>query len=72
MKRQKLTAESSNVVSVGYDETSRVLEIEFTRRAVYQYVDVPPAIYEGLLAADSPGKYLNANVRGFRYEKVSG
>ena len=69
MKRQSIT--SSNIAEVGYDENSRVLEVQFTGGIVYQYFDVPPQIYAEMMQAGSAGQYLNANIKGnFRYARV--
>ena len=46
-----------------------VLEIEFLSGAVYQYYDVPQSIYDGLMAADSHGKFL-ATYISYRYTQV--
>jgi len=63
--------ESSNIESIGYDSKSQTLEIEFLNGSVYQYFDVPQHIYDGLISADSHGKYLAANIKGYyRYSKV--
>ena len=48
---------SSTIFSAGYDPT-RVLEIEFRNHRLYRYLDVPPEVYAGLRAADSPGRVL--------------
>jgi hypothetical protein len=58
---------------VGYDDEQRVLEIEFTNGAVYQYSDVPPEVYSGLMAAESHGRYFNQHVRsaGYRYQRMN-
>lgn len=62
---------SSNVASVGYDDATQTLEVEFHGGAVYQYFDVPRAVFDGLLAADSPGGFMHEQVRGvFRYARV--
>lgn len=62
---------SSNVASVGYDEDSSTLEVEFNNGAVYQYFDVSKSVYEGLIGADSVGSYLASHVKGnYRYSKV--
>lgn len=62
---------SSNIASIGYDESSSTLEIEFSNNAVYQYFDVPAHIYESLMYADSHGLYFAQNIKGFyRYSKV--
>ena len=62
--------ESSNLVGVGYDPATTTLEIEFTNGAVYQYFDVPQAVYEALMATDSKGRYLASNIKGvYRYAR---
>lgn len=69
MKREHV--ESSNIESIGYDSNSQTLEIEFLNGSIYQYFDVPMNIHEGLLNADSQGKYLAHSIKGnFRYSKV--
>lgn len=70
MERQYVS--SSNIASIGYDNENMVLEIEFLSGAVYQYYDVPQSIYDGLMAADSHGKYLAAYIKkgGYRYAQI--
>lgn len=48
---------SSSITSAGYDYATETLEIEFPN-GVYQYQGVPSAIYQGLIAAESAGKYF--------------
>ncbi len=62
---------SSTVASVGYEQQSATLEVEFLDGAVYQYFDVPEAEFEGLRDAGSVGGYLNTNIKGrYRYARV--
>lgn len=62
---------SSNVESVGYDEDSGTLEVEFKNGTLYQYFDVPQGTYDGLVSADSVGGYLAANIKGvYRYSRA--
>lgn len=62
---------SSNIASIGYDEASSTLEIEFLNHSIYQYFDVPQHIYQELMNADSRGQYLAQNIKGvYRYSKV--
>ena len=61
MHREPVT--SSNISSVGYDESTQTLEIEFTSGTVYQYFGVAPKIYKEIMSADSPGKYFNENIK---------
>jgi KTSC domain-containing protein len=58
--------------SVGYDATTRTLEAEFTSGAIYQYYDVPAEVHDGLLTAESHGRYFNAHIRDhYRYNRVT-
>jgi hypothetical protein len=67
MNRQPVS--SSNLRSVGWEDS--VLEIEFLDGSIYQYFDVPEAVYVGLIQAESAGRYFWANVRGaYRYARV--
>lgn len=62
---------SSSIRSVGYDAASETLEIEFTGTGVYQYLSVPQFMWERLMAADSMGKFFNAEIKNaFACEKV--
>ena len=62
---------SSDIASIGYDAQSNVLEVEFLNGAVYQYYQVPQAVYEGLMNANSHGGYLAAHVKGvYQYRRV--
>jgi hypothetical protein len=67
----RIPVDSSNITSIGYDEDSSTLEIEFHSGAVYQYFDVSFGVYEGLMEASSKGQYLAQNIKGhYRYVKV--
>ena len=69
MERESVS--SSNIASIGYEENSETLEIEFLNGGLYQYFDVPMSVYKELMAADSHGKFLAASVKGnYRYSKV--
>jgi hypothetical protein len=54
---------SSAISSVGYDERSSVLEVEFQSGAVYDYFDVPPKVYKALLKAPSKGNFVSRRIR---------
>lgn len=69
MERAPVT--SSNVVSIGYDESSETLEVEFTNGNVYQYYNVPNFLFERLIASDSKGKFINAEIKhAYSYSKM--
>ena len=61
MERQYF--ESSNIKSVGFDESTSVLEVEFNNCVVWQYYDVPEYIWHEFLNAESKGKFFNANIK---------
>jgi hypothetical protein len=68
---ERIQVESSNISSIGFDEDSNTLEIEFHNGAVYQYFDVPLNVYEGIRDADSKGKYFAQHIKGyFRFVKI--
>lgn len=70
---QRQPVRSSNVASVGYDPTSRVLEVEFHSGGVYRYLNVPEGAYQALLSAPSVGSYLNAKIKDrYRFRKIAG
>lgn len=54
---------SSAISSVGYDERSAVLEVEFRSGAVYDYFKVPEKVYRDLLKAPSKGSFVSRRVR---------
>lgn len=69
MKRTPV--DSSQIASIGYDAEEKVLEVEFNNKAVYAYSDVPKAVFDELLLADSVGKTFNATVRNqYDYERI--
>jgi hypothetical protein len=62
---------STNVAGIGYSRHLRALEIEFTRGAIYRFLDVPHDIYTGLLASKSKGHFINHRIRGrYRFVRV--
>ena len=54
---------SKDIAIIGYDNSSRILEIAFRSGGVYQYSKVPSNIYQELLAAESHGLYFNEKIK---------
>ncbi|MBN8749575.1 KTSC domain protein [Xylophilus ampelinus] len=54
---------SSTIVSIGYDEPSQTLEVEFKQGAVYQYYNVSQELFDQLLQAPSKGQFLHYNIK---------
>jgi hypothetical protein len=68
----RVSVNSTMLRSVGYDATTRTLQVEFNSGVIYQYYDVPAEVYERLIAADSHGRYFNAHVRDqYRYDRMT-
>jgi hypothetical protein len=54
---------SSNILSVGYDEPSQTLEVEFSNGTIYQYYNVGRNLFEQFMEAASKGQFLNTYIR---------
>lgn len=54
---------SSNVCSIGYDQASETLEVEFMNGSVYQYYNIPINLYEQFMMSGSKGQFLNVYIR---------
>lgn len=68
---QRQAVESISIRSLGYDPEEEVLEVEFQSGGVYQYLGVPPSVYEGMLVARSKGRYFGEFVRSrYPYERI--
>lgn len=66
-----LTSDSSCIASVSYAPGTRTLDVHFKNGAVYRYFDVPPAIYDDMVAAPSKGRCFHRAVRGaFAYQRI--
>jgi hypothetical protein len=62
---------SSGVVSVGYDDWSKTLEIEFPGGAICDYAHVPEVLYRDLLEAESKGRFVNLYIKPyFEHEAI--
>ena len=72
MLPEMISVSSSNVSSVGYDDTSQTLYVQFHTGAVYIYKGVPRHEFEGLQDASSVGSYLHRNIKGvYPYERIA-
>jgi XTP/dITP diphosphohydrolase len=68
---QRIPVESSDIVSIGYDEREQVLEVEFQGGRVYQYRGVEPDVHRHFMRADSHGQYFNSFINNrYKYKKV--
>jgi len=60
MERKRVN--SSKLRSVGYDEKTQTLEIEFSNGQVYQYVKVYPEVYRRFVAAPNPTAFYDDKI----------
>jgi hypothetical protein len=59
---------SSNVRSIGYE--NGVLEVHF-HDSVYQYLNVPPSVFDAFLSAESKGRFVHRYLKGvYRYKRL--
>ena len=59
----KQSVASTNLMSVGYDERTQTLEVEFLNGRVYQYYGVPDNMHDQLMRASSKGRFFNTYIR---------
>jgi len=65
------TVASTTVTSIGYDEPTQTLEVEFSSGSIYQYYNITAFLYEQLMQAPSKGQFLHANIRNaYPYSRV--
>jgi hypothetical protein len=61
---KRVSVQSSNLSSVGYDPNTMILEIEFHDRRIYQFSEVPASCFSGLMNAPSLGKFFARHIKG--------
>ena len=54
-----------------YNEVERRLRLGLRSEEVYDFLQVPPEVYQRLLATDSKGRYFNEHIRNrFPYRRL--
>ncbi len=61
MERQPVT--SSHIISIGYDETTQTLEVEFTNEKTFQYFNVPKTVYDNFINSESKGRFFRLSIK---------
>ena len=59
---------SSHIVSVGYDEQTHTLHVDFHSGA-YEFEDVPREVHQDFLRAPSKGSFFHSVIKGRYREK---
>jgi hypothetical protein len=63
--------ESEALAAAGYDAATRTLRLRFEHGGLYDYFDVPPDVYEGLLSDDNPWTTWGDHIRAsYDYERL--
>ena len=57
------SVDSSSIAAIGYNAAERALWVQFVSGRIYRYDDVPKAVYEAFLRAESKGRYFNGAIR---------
>lgn len=62
---------STVVAYFNYDVARRALRVRFVSGLVYEYLDVPPEVFEAMKLSRSKGTYLNQNIKGnYEFKKI--
>lgn len=68
---ERTLVEDKVLVSIGYDAEQRVLELEFPKGKVYQYLDVPPELHAWLVRSHDKRSLFRNKIDGvFEYRRV--
>lgn len=62
---RKCSLHSSAINSVSYDDSTRILTIEFKGNREYDYPDVPEEHFRGIVSAESAGRYFNQFIKSY-------
>jgi hypothetical protein len=55
--------ESSNIKAIGYDQTTKVLRVEFHKSGTYNFHGIEPEKHAALMASDSKGTHFQRHIR---------
>lgn len=63
---------SSSIAAAGYDREHNALRLRYVGGATYDYLDVPPEVFNDLLNAPSKGQFVNGHIKPrFAYRRVN-
>jgi hypothetical protein len=68
---ERTPVEDKVLVSIGYDAVERVLEIEFPKAKVYQYLDVSPELHAWLVRSHDKHSLFRHKIDGvYEFRRV--
>ena len=63
--------ESEALAAIGYDAAARTLRLRFEHGGLYDYFDVPPHVYQGLLTDEHPWTTWGEHIKSsYRYARL--
>ena len=68
---KRISVESSNLRSIGYDVDAGKLEVEFKGGEVYEYSRISPQVWDNFLSASSKGKFFALYLRSLGGRRIS-
>lgn len=69
---EHLLVKSSALLSVGYEDSTQILQVRFKDGRVYEYEQVPPIFYMEMMTAPSIGRYFFENIAAsFPYRSIT-
>lgn len=60
---QMISVSSSAISAVGYEPSTRQMQIRFKQGRTYTFCRVPQHVFDGLLSAESKGRYYDHHIR---------
>ena len=70
----RVEVDSTNIKSVGYSGSAKMLEIEFKNGRLYQYEDVGPKTYQTIIELnhknESVGRFIHKVTTGSKYKEI--
>ncbi len=68
---ERVAVRSTEIAIVGYEASSKTLEVAFRNGSVYHYEQVPPEMFQQFIKADSIGLYFADKIKtAFPYTKI--
>lgn len=62
---------STEIEWIGYEKSTRMLQVEFLSDGIYQYQGVPEYVHRAFLAAESHGSFFEEHIKGqYPYVKI--
>jgi hypothetical protein len=63
--------QSSSIAAAGYDRAQEILRIRYVGGPAYDYLAVPPNVFDDFLAAESKGRFVNCRIKPYyRFMRV--